>query len=225
MTRRARAAHRFTRLAVVLPFAIACAQTAQKTGDSAGATDSAAPATPGAMTPVPATPTDSTPKNPSPSGSTTSSAPSPTPAATPAVSPSETVLTGRVTVGGLASDQRTALQIEGGPTTTLTGPLEPELRTLNSATVWVAGGPVSGPPNASFAVSRYEIVAIDGAKPVVGVLTSRDGATWVAMERDTVKLAATTAELRAKVGAKVWIVGRRTGSELTPQSFGVIREP
>jgi hypothetical protein len=57
------------------------------------------------------------------------------------------------------------------------------------------------------------------------VLTSRDGATWVAAERDTVKLSATTPEMRAKIGAKVWVVGRRTGAELTPQSFGVLREP
>ena len=149
----------------------------------------------------------------------------PTPTATPTPTPTETVLTGRVVIGGLASDQRTTLQIEGGPQTTLTGTLEPELRRLNAATVWVAGAPVSGPPNATFAVTRYEIVAIDGAKPMVGVLAARDGATWLAAERDTVKLAPTTPEMRAKIGAKVWVVGRRVGAEMTPQSFGVIREP
>ena len=128
-------------------------------------------------------------------------------------------------MGGVAADQKTMLQIEGGGPTTLTGPLEPELRRLIAATVWVAGAPGAAAPNATFTVSRYEIVSIDGAKPLVGVLASRDGATWLVAERDTVKLSPTTPEMRAKVGAKVWVVGRRSGAEMTPQSFGVIREP
>jgi len=53
----------------------------------------------------------------------------------------------------------------------------------------------------------------------------RNGGTWLAAERDTVKLASVPAALDGKTGAKVWIVGRRTGAELTPQTFGVIREP
>jgi hypothetical protein len=117
------------------------------------------------------------------------------------------------------------LQVEGSSPTTLTGPLEPELRRLNSATVWVAGAPGAAAPNATFAVSRYEIVSIDGAKPLVGVLTTRGDATWLVAERDTVKLSATTPEIRAKIGAKVWVVGRRAGADMTAQSFGVIREP
>ena len=215
-----------TRLAIVLPLAMACAGTAGKTADSvAAAADSAAVAT-AATPPAPVTSTsiDSASKAATPTpGTPRASNPSATPTPTP--TPTETVLTGKVAVGGLASDQRTTLQIEGGSPTTLTGALEPELRRLNAATVWVAGAPTAGPPNATFAVSRYEIVSIEGTKPVVGVLTSRDGATWVAAERDTVKLSATTPEIRAKIGAKVWVVGRRAGAELTPQSFGVIREP
>jgi hypothetical protein len=125
----------------------------------------------------------------------------------------------------VAADPRTTLQVEGGRPTTLTGPLELELRRLNSATVWVAGAPGAAAPNATFAVSRYEIVSIDGAKPIVGTLASRDGAIWIVAGSDTVKLAPTTPEMRAKVGAKVWIVGRRAGAEMTPQSFGVIRDP
>jgi hypothetical protein len=133
------------------------------------------------------------------------------------------VLTGKVVAGGVAAQPVTSLQVEGGRPTTLTGPLEPELRRLGGATVWVAGAPGGGTPNASFTVSRYEIVSIDGAKPLVGSLMTRGGATWLAAERDTIKLVAATPELTAKVGAKVWIVGRRAGAELTPQSFGVIR--
>ena len=80
-------------------------------------------------------------------------------------------------------------------------------------------------PSASFAVSRYEVLSIEGSKPLVGTLTVRDGSTWLVVDRDTLKLSSTTPEIRAKVGAKVWIVGRRSGAELTPQSFGVLRDP
>ena len=152
-------------------------------------------------------------------------APTPAPAPAPTATPSETVLTGKVVAGGVAAQPLTSLQVEGGKPTTLVGPLEQELRTLGGATVWVAGSPGAGAPNASFAVSRYEIVSIDGAKPVVGSLVARNGGTWLAGERDTVKLASVPAALDGKTGAKVWIVGRRTGADLTPQTFGIIREP
>ena len=212
------------RLAVLVPLAGGCAGSAGK-ADSAAviSPDSAlSAAPPSASTAAPAI-VDSATKAPVPGtkGAPTPSAPTPTPTATP----SETVLTGRVVAGGLAADQKTMLQVEGSGPTTLTGALEPELRRLNAATVWVAGAPGAGAPNATFAVSRYEIVSIDGAKPIVGTLVSRDGAIWIVAGSDTVKLAPTTPEMRAKVGAKVWIVGRRAGAEMTPQSFGVIRDP
>jgi hypothetical protein len=143
----------------------------------------------------------------------------------PVAMPSETVLTGKVGAVGLAVSPVTSLQIEGARATTLIGPLEPELRRLGGATVWVTGSPVSGPPNATFSVTRYGIVSIDGAKPLVGVVMPRDGTTWLATESDTVKLAKAPAELAAKSGAKVWVIGRRAGNELTTQTYGVIRDP
>jgi hypothetical protein len=54
---------------------------------------------------------------------------------------------------------------------------------------------------------------------------TRDGATWLATESDTVKLGKAPAELAAKNGAKVWVIVRRAGDELTTQSYGVIRDP
>ena len=136
--------------------------------------------------------------------------------------PSETVLTGKVVAGGLAASPMTSLQIEGGKPTTLLGPLEAELRRLGGATVWVSGAPA---PNASFTVTRYEIVSVEGAKPVVGVVSARNAAVWLVGERDTVKLATVPTALAAKQGAKVWIVGRRSGAELAVQTYGVIKDP
>ena len=156
-------------------------------------------------------------ETPQPAGDTAS--------VSPVAMPSETVLTGKVGAVGLAVSPVTSLQIEGARATTLVGPMEPELRRLGGATVWVTGSPVSGPPNATFSVTRYGIVSIDGAKPLVGVVMTRDGATWLATESDTVKLAKAPAELASKTGAKVWVIVRRSGNELTTQTYGVIRDP
>jgi hypothetical protein len=133
-------------------------------------------------------------------------------------------MTGTVSVGGLAGQQVTSLQVEGAKPARLVGPLEPELQRLNSARVWVAGAPVATPPN-GFSVTRYDVVSIDGAKPLVGVIMSRAGAVWLATATDTVKLTPASADLTSKVGAKVWVIGRRSGSDLAVQTHGIIRGP
>jgi len=166
------------------------------------------------------------PRPPKPAGSSdTAQAAGDTASPSPVATPSETVLTGKIGAVGLAMSPVTSLEVEGARAMTLVGPLEPELRRLGSATVWVSGSPVSGAPNATFSVTRYGIVSIDGAKPLVGVVTTRGGATWLATETDTVELAKPPAELAAMRGAKVWVIVRRSGNELTTQSYGVIRDP
>jgi hypothetical protein len=132
-------------------------------------------------------------------------------------------MVGQVVAGGTAPDPVTSLRVEGRGPVTLVGPLEPELRRLGGATVSVAGGLAPSPPNA-LTVARYEIVLVDGARPVVGTILSRDGALWLA-GTDTVRLRSVPAALEGKSGAKVWVVGRRTGSELTVQSYGLLKDP
>jgi len=204
--------------------AIACTRARSETGgDSSSpvqvAGDSSAAASQESASASDSARTSAPNKAPPPAAATATPAPSAT------ATPSETVLTGKIVSAGVAPDPRTVLQVEGGGATTLTGPPESELRRLGGAVVWVAGSPVSSTPRATFAVTRYEIVSIDGVKPLVGQLALRDGATWLAADRDTVKLVSAPAELTAKVGAKVWVVGRRSANELTPQTYGVIREP
>ena len=202
---------------VALSVTAACSrQRPARTTDSARSSDTVASSTAApAVTPQP---------RPAPNAPAADSTPKAT-VPEPRVLPSETVLTGKVVAGGLAASPVTSLQVEGGKPTSLAGPLEPELRRLGGATVWVTGAPGRGAPNASFTVSRYEIVSIDGAKPFVGHVLTRDGQPVLAMERDTVSLVSAAVALTGKVGAKVWIVGRRTGNDLTPQTYGVIREP
>lgn len=205
-------------LGLLAPLAVACSRgrNAQPSDSAVGAT--AAAVAPNASPAAAAVPDTATRTTTSPTARPDST----TPTATPRPMPSETVLTGKVVSGGLAASPATSLQIEGGKPTTLLGPLEPELRRLGGATVWVSGAPA---PNASFTVTRYEIVLMDGAKPAVGVLSTRNGGVWLIGDRDTVKLATVPAELAAKPGAKVWIVGRRSGAELAVQTFGTIKEP
>ncbi len=132
-------------------------------------------------------------------------------------------MVGEVVAGGVAESPVTSLRVEGRGPVTLVGPLEVELRRLGGATVTVAGGLAASPPNA-FTVSRYDIVTVDGARPMVGTLLSRDGGLALA-STDTVRLASVPAGLQGKAGAKVWIVGRRNAAELTVQSYGILREP
>ena len=208
----------------------ACLDAKPKAADTsvAATPDSAGTVQPATATPAPPSSTvpDSSTKGaaPKPSSSPTASAPNAQPTPSPTPTPSETVLTGRVSVGGLAGQTMATLQIEGGTPVRLVGPLEAEMQRLNSARVWVTGAPVASPAN-GFSVTRYDIVAIDGAMPVVGVTLKRAGAVWLATAADTIKLVVAPADLTSKVGAKVWITGRRSGAEMTVQSFGIIREP
>jgi hypothetical protein len=212
---------------VLSPLGNGCARSsASRAGDSTTvvALDSADRKGQVTVTPPAAGPATSTKGAPGSGQPTTNpAAATPVPASGPTATPSETVLMGKVTAGGLASDPMTSLTIDGAKPAILIGPLEPDLRRLNSATVSVAGAPASSPPGA-FTVTRYEIISIDGAKPLVGTLLDRAGAQWLATERDTVRLASVSADLTAKTGSKVWIVGRRTGADLVVQTFGVIRE-
>lgn len=169
-----------------------------------------------------ATPAPPDTRGPAPAPPSSASVPA---AVTPTPTPSETVMTGTIAIGGLATEPVTSLRVEGGSPVTLVGPLEAELRTLGAATVWVTGAPGAGRPNATFTVTRYEIVSIGGAKPLVGHITVRGADTVLAMERDTVRLVAAPAQLAGKRGAKAWVVGRRSGNDLTPQTYGIIREP
>jgi len=160
---------------------------------------------------------------PAPPASSPPSSSAAQPTSTPTPTPSEDVMIGRITTGGLAAEPVTSLQVEGRGAVTLVGPLEPELRRLNGATVSVAGAPAAGGRAGSFTASRYDIVAIDGVRPAVGTIVARGTETLLAAT-DTLRLTAAPAELRSKTGAKVWIVGRRSGAELTVQTYGVIRE-
>ena len=108
-----------------------------------------------------------------------------------------------------------------GSAVTLTGDLLPELTRLAGVTVAVQGTKSGSGLMARFAVTSYEVVSIDGERPVVGMLV-RQGDTY---RIGDVTLAAVPDGLAQNVGGKVWVTGVREGSTLRVQSFGVIRSP
>lgn len=132
-------------------------------------------------------------------------------------------LTGRLMNSGTDRFTITTLQTSDGRAIRLTGDLRAELRTLSGADVMVRGAIYSGGADDSFDVREYEVLAIDGRRPQVGVLLARGGELWLAAT-DTLRLVPTLDELRERVGAKIWVVGTSDSAakELRVESYGVI---
>ncbi len=133
-------------------------------------------------------------------------------------------LSGRVLITGTAQMESVTLQIDGGGAVNLSGVLRPELQRLSGAMVSVQGSRTAAGPLEGFEAVAYEVTSIDGQRPSVGILQELDGGFTIT-GAETVRLAGVSDALRRQVGAKVWVVGRETGSGLQVQSYGVIRGP
>jgi hypothetical protein len=136
----------------------------------------------------------------------------------PAAAAAADSVRGTVVVTGVGPSPYATISTGDGPII-LAGALEVELRQLGGAEVDVFGE-LAGGQRRSLNVQRYEVLAIDGERPVVGTVLA-DGRRIAA--GDTLTVVGHADALPA--GAKVWIVGRRDGTELRLQSWGVIRKP
>jgi hypothetical protein len=134
---------------------------------------------------------------------------------------------GTVRVAGTAESPRILLVDPAGGERTLTGPRSRELARLAHAEVTVEGAPVRPAP--ALEVARYTVESIDGRRPVVGTLVTRAGGLALAATdsgvSDTLELVGVGAELRAHVGAAVWVTGMRSGTRLAVAAYGILREP
>lgn len=110
-----------------------------------------------------------------------------------------------------------------GRNVTLVGDLQGELARLSGAEVRVHGLQREKSSVGGFDVKRYDILEVDGEVPRVGTLRARDGILWLD-GHDTVEVLAPPVDLRARDGAKVWIVGYPAGERLAVQSYGILRE-
>ncbi|HET7622582.1 MAG TPA: hypothetical protein VFK39_11825 [Gemmatimonadaceae bacterium] len=134
-------------------------------------------------------------------------------------------VTGRVMVGGTDRFVMVTLQRSDGRALRLTGKLLDELRRLGTAEV-TARGVVDSSGTVSLDVREYEVLAIDGQRPHVGVLLARGPGgdeLWLA-GGDTLRLVPTLDALRESVGAKIWVTGVSdpAARELRIGSYGVI---
>jgi hypothetical protein len=135
----------------------------------------------------------------------------------------EVELTGKVLNSGTDRFTVTTLEVADAPSTTLTGELLDELRTLAGAQVRVRGVVDSAGAWRSLDVREYEVLAINGKRPHVGIVLLREGSVWLAAS-DTLQLVPALDALRDRTGAKIWVVGSSDagGTELRIESYGVI---
>lgn len=137
-------------------------------------------------------------------------------------------------------ERRVVLSDEGGPIAALRGDaLELELRALAGIGVRVTGrlAPRAG-AEPEFLVDRYELLPIDGATPLVGVIEDRSGAPCLVDARGTSYLleGPLARALASFAGCKVWVAGTtppggeaesRVGAQprLAVESYGLLLPP
>lgn len=132
------------------------------------------------------------------------------------------VWTGRLVVTGTAEIPAVMLERPGQPALQLSGDHESELRALDGAEVRIIGAPAAtGIAGAGIDVERYEIIAIAGEAPFVGVLNA-DGSALELTDGTTLQLIGFPAPLRSP-GARVWVTGERAADTLRVRSAGIIR--
>ena len=140
--------------------------------------------------------------------------------------PGDTVAEGTVRVIG--PHESAQLVLSGvAPGIALIGSLSGELRRLVGARVRVTGRAVRNPaaaPERAVEVAGYEILAVDGERPYVGIVTMRDAQIWL-VGQDTLELLGAPPDLAARIGAKVFVTGTVQGGQLRLRSYGVIRDP
>lgn len=140
----------------------------------------------------------------------------------------DTTVTGVVRAVGAVPLTQTVVQTGSGDVA-LVGPLKDELAQVLGAEVRVWGKPVANAPPApsrAVEVSAYEVVQLNGQRPVVGRLVEREDSHFIEVSRtEIVRLAALPRELTTLVGRRVWVFGERGPNGLRVQVFGEVRPP
>ena len=138
--------------------------------------------------------------------------------------PAPEVLEGELRIAGSEPMTMVMLRpVSGGEEIRLQGAMVEELRRLGGVVVAVRGQ-MGESQMQGFDVTSYEVTSVEGRRPSVGTVVSRDGGLWLDGEA-SVRLENVPAGLRSRVGAKVWVLGTVVDGVLRLQSYGVIREP
>ena len=131
---------------------------------------------------------------------------------------------GRVRVVGSRPFAYAVLQPEDGEPLVLGGPYEAEIQRLAGAEVLVTGRFAPGPlAEATLEASSYEILSVDGDRPLIGRLEEDDGGFYLDVPSGgRHRIRVISEPLAARVGALVWVVlDDREGVA----RYGVLREP
>jgi len=138
--------------------------------------------------------------------------------------PSEPRLEG--VAGTMGSDPALMIvvRLANGEPVRVDGPLAADVGRLTGATVALFGTVQATTPWRTIEPTRYEVLAIDGRKPHVGVLRVEREEVWLESS-PPLRLEGTPDALRVQRGAKVYVLGPVRNGVLTVQSFGVISPP
>lgn len=136
--------------------------------------------------------------------------------------PTETRLEGVAGPMGSEPGLMVALRLPTGEHVRVNGPLAAEVGRLTGASLVLVGVVQTTTPWRTIVPSAYEVMAIDGQKPHVGVLRVEPDAVWLETN-PPVRLEGTPEGLRAQNGAKIYVLGSLSEGVLVLQSFGVIR--
>ena len=131
-------------------------------------------------------------------------------------------LEGRVRRVGSQPFSRTVIESDDGDATLVVGPFAPEIGRLAGARVRVTGhfepGEVLGP---TLAASSYEIVSVDGDRPIVGTLGSDEDGFFLKSRGQVFRLSVVSDRLAARSGVFLWVV--LDGNEGVAR-YGILRD-
>jgi hypothetical protein len=124
---------------------------------------------------------------------------------------------GTLAVTGTAQEAYLTVRSEDGTSHIVQGDLASEMRTLAGMEVLVHGEVAASGMGRIITADSFEILAVNGQRPIVGVVLDGDRLVVAA---DTLRLIGAGTAMRP--GQRVWIVGTRAGGELRVQSWGPV---
>ncbi|WP_419162134.1 hypothetical protein [Candidatus Palauibacter sp.] len=131
---------------------------------------------------------------------------------------------GMVRVVGSEPFPFTIVQAEDGRSRIVTGVFRDEVRRLAGAQVRVTGRLVQGEqPGTALEASSYELVSVDGERPLLGRLERDvDGFHLARPGGRVTRLDSVSGQLARRVGSLIWVVLDERGGV---SGYGVIRDP
>lgn len=135
--------------------------------------------------------------------------------------PGPDTIGGRVRLAGNAPFTRTILEGDTG-SVAVVGEYAAEVGRLSGAVVRASGEAQAGALGPEIRATSYEILSIDGERPLVGIL-AREGEEWLLVGSDGARrsLRAVPERFATLPGARLWIVVNEGGAVI---SYGVLRK-